>query len=131
MCGLVAMHTAEKTGFSAYDKDEFKQMMILNSLRGIHSTGIAGVNARIGGEVNIAKAVGSPYNLFTYPAASQLIDKIPLSFTTVIGHGRFATQGAVNAMNAHPFRENHIVLAHNGVIKNYFELKDFTKHIRG
>jgi hypothetical protein len=128
MCGLVALHTAEKGGFSVHDRDEFKQMLVLNSLRGIHSTGIAGVNARIGGEVNITKAVGSPYNLFTYPAANQVIDRISTSFTTVIGHGRYATQGAVNATNAHPFRENQIVLAHNGVIRNYFELKDFTKH---
>jgi len=40
-----------------------------------------------------------------------------------MGHGRFATQGAINAENAHPFTEGHITLVHNGTISNFKSLQ--------
>lgn len=128
MCGLVAMFTKEKSGFLGFDKEELKNMMVLNSLRGIHSTGIAGVNTRIKGEVNTIRAVGSPYSLFSYDKSDVFLNRMVSDFTAVIGHGRYATQGAVNAYNAHPFVEGNITLAHNGVISNYFQLKDWKEH---
>lgn len=129
MCGLVAMHTIEKQGFLGYDKDELKQMLILNSLRGAHSTGIAGIDMQTeGAEVNLIRGIGSPYQLFGYDASDKFFARMVSDFSTIIGHGRYATKGAINADNAHPFKEGHITLAHNGVINNYFNLKDWTKH---
>lgn len=129
MCGLVAMHTIEKQGFLGCDKDEFKQMLILNSLRGSHSTGVAGIDMQTeNAEVNLIRGIGSPYQLFGYGASEEFFLRMVSDFTTVIGHGRYATKGAINADNAHPFKEGHITLAHNGVINNYFNLKDWTKH---
>lgn len=129
MCGLVAMHTIEKTGFSNFDKEEFKQMLILNSLRGAHSTGVAGIDmSKIDAEMNFIRSIGSPYNLYSYNASDIFFQRMLTDFTTIIGHGRYATKGAINADNAHPFKEGHITLAHNGVINNYYNLKDWTKH---
>ena len=128
MCGLVALFTKEKSGFLGYDKEELKNMLVLNSLRGIHSTGIAGVDSRHNGQVNVVKSIGSPYNLFSYDKTNTFLDRMVANFTTVIGHGRYATQGDINAHNAHPFIEDNITLAHNGVISNYFGLKDFKNH---
>lgn len=129
MCGLVAMHTIEKTGFLNYNKDDFKHLLILNSIRGIHSTGIAGVDSmRKDAEVEIVKSTGSPYSLFNYNHTDTFFQRMVASYTTVIGHGRYATQGDVNAINAHPFQEGHITLAHNGVIRNFHTLKDYVKH---
>lgn len=128
MCGLVAMHTTEPTGFLSFDKEEFKNMMVLNSLRGTHSTGIAGFNSRKTPVPNIVKSTGSPYNLFSYIQTDTFMSRFLSEFTSVIGHGRYATQGAVNAKNAHPFVEDHIVLAHNGVISNYHALRDYKQH---
>jgi predicted glutamine amidotransferase len=128
MCGLIAMKTIEKAGFVTFEKDELKQMMILNSLRGIHSTGLAGFASNKKSEVSIVKATGSPYNLYNYPDTDKFFSRMVATFDTVIGHGRFATKGDINAINAHPFKEEHIVLAHNGTISNFFQLRDYKRH---
>lgn len=128
MCGLIAMHTTEKLGFLTADKDEFKQMLIVNSLRGAHSTGVAGVASQKEGKVNIVKSMYNPYSLFSYTQTDTFFARMVAEFTTIIGHGRYATRGAVNAINAHPFVEDHITLAHNGVINNFYSLKNYTTH---
>jgi hypothetical protein len=125
------MHTIEKSGFTAFDSNEFKQMLIINSLRGAHSTGIAGVNQRKeDAQVSIVKSIGSPYQLYAYEATNQFFTRVMSDFTTLIGHGRYATRGEINAHNAHPFQEEHITLAHNGVISNFYELRDWQRHAK-
>jgi hypothetical protein len=128
MCGLVCIKTIEKFGFTVAERDEFNMMMVLNSFRGSHSTGIAGVNSRDDGKINLVKAVGSPMSLRTYDKTDVFMGRFSSQFDTVIGHGRYATRGAIDAYNAHPYEEGHITLAHNGVIANYNFLRDYRKH---
>jgi predicted glutamine amidotransferase len=122
MCGLVALHT--KSNLLRYHVDEFKQKMLINSLRGAHSTGIAGFK---GGRYNFIKSNGSPYALYNHAESTQFFEGA-IEYQTIIGHGRHATRGEINAYNQHPFREGNIVLAHNGGITNYNELRDEKKH---
>jgi hypothetical protein len=126
---LLGVHTAEKAGFFMQDKEAFKQMLILTSLRGIHSTGVFGTSRHVGNkDVNLVKTIGSPYYFFEYSKTDEFFSRMVNSFGTVVGHCRYATRGEVNADNAHPFEEGHITLAHNGMISNYFHLRDGEKH---
>lgn len=42
----------------------------------------------------------------------------------LMGHNRWATQGAVNSVNAHPFQINDIYGAHNGTLRAQWRLED-------
>lgn len=117
ICGLVGcvgkiIHTHETA---------FKQLLIVDSLRGLHSTGIAAVNDK--GELLVAKDAILPNYLLATQEAKDIFLKIN---RVLIGHNRFATKGAINKVNAHPYVFQNIVGAHNGTITNVNMLP--TKH---
>lgn len=130
MCGIVGMHAGTQYGFVSSDKDQLKQMLVVNSLRGAHSTGLFGIDRKITAEteVNIVKSVGSPYMLFDWGMSDRFFSRMVQDFGTVVGHGRYATMGDISAATAHPFQQGDITLVHNGVIDNYSTLKDYKKH---
>lgn len=117
MCGIVGV--AGNVGVA--DEKAVRTMLILDTVRGEHSTGIATV--RRDKEVRVAKALGNPYELFD----TKRFDKaIAGSLKVMIGHNRYATQGAISVRNAHPFQFDNVVGVHNGTVHNHRDLKEGT-----
>lgn len=96
-------------------------MLILDVLRGEDSTGVASVSKYQGADVMVAKTLGNPYNLFETKGFERVMNR---SSRVLIGHNRFATSGAINRSNAHPFENEGLVGAHNGTLTNKSDLLD-------
>ncbi len=108
ICGLVGI--AGKIG--ANEEKAFKTMLFLDELRGKHSTGVAflqGYNEKPEFKVVKAAQRGAEFvenKVFTTALARKNY--------VLIGHNRYATQGAIVDENAHPFEFENVIGAHNG-----------------
>lgn len=115
MCGLVCAIGS----LTSADEKVFAQLLIVDSLRGTDSTGVASVISD--GSHSICKAVGNPYELLE----SRAFTRTMLGAQRVLmGHNRYATQGAVNKRNSHPFEFDSLIGMHNGTIRNKYSLED-------
>ena len=115
MCGLVGM--AGAIGFK--EERVFKTLLELDTTRGPHSTGVLFVNKE--GKTEVVKKLGTPWDLYKdqdYAFASKG------SFNVLMGHNRWATKGAINEKNAHPFEFQTLVGAHNGTLTSQYLLDD-------
>ena len=112
MCGIVG-----------YIGDKKVVPVIIEGLRkleyrGYDSAGIAVVGTD--GKLHLRRAPGKLRNL------EEVIKNSPIDGTYGIGHTRWATHGRPTEENAHPHRDctGQYVVVHNGIIENYFELKE-------
>lgn len=108
MCGIVA-YIGRKDAYEILSKGLEKLQY-----RGYDSAGIAMLNSS---GLQVKKALGT-------------FDKLPkIAGNAGIGHTRWASQGQVTLENAHPFLDckKEIAIVHNGMIENYFELKEELK----
>lgn len=118
MCGLIGM----AGDLTVKNRDVFNELLIVDSIRGPHSTGVFVLEGDTKGSEHLAKCVGSPFQLFgtdEYKSATKWHSNL------MIGHNRWATKGAVNKLNAHPFEATNIVGAHNGTLREYSQLPDY------
>jgi len=122
MCGLVAIVNKTKNGFSKKQVDSFSQMLYADQLRGSDGTGVFYNSKKNESNVKILKA---PYKSSVFIGLKEFIALEEVLFKEsnfVVGHNRSATKGKINAACTHPFRENHIILVHNGTLNTHKEL---------
>ena len=96
-------------------------MLMMDQVRGEHSTGIAVVN-RGDTAPRIAKAVGGATELFGLKAYDKALAGVN---RVMIGHNRYATVGAITAANAHPFTRGAVTGVHNGSLQGYSNLEGY------
>lgn len=113
MCGLVGVAGV------ITDKQEkaYRQLLILDTLRGTDSTGTAFIAED--GTADVVKTVGHAFELLDYLPHTR---RFARKNVALIGHNRSATIGNISKMNAHPFEFDNIVGAHNGTLMNKHEL---------
>lgn len=121
MCGLVGI-AGDTTGSW---KDVFNELLIVDVVRGPHSTG-AGFVGRADEKFMLAKQLGHPFNLLADEAYEKAMS-LGYPQKVMIGHNRSATIGGKTVENAHPFMFDHIIGAHNGTLDKSC-LKDLTNH---
>ena len=108
MCGIVGYIGPENSVdilFSGLKKLEY---------RGYDSSGISVIKD---GAIWVEKSQGKLKNL------KERLTLLPDNSGIGIGHTRWATHGAPTTQNAHPHKAGDVVLIHNGIIENYYELK--------
>jgi len=119
MCGLVGCAGA---ALDVKHERAFKDLLIVDTIRGPDSTGI--MAATNSDEIIVFKKALLPNDLFTMYGCQEIFKK---SNHALIGHNRWATKGAINGTNAHPFEFETLVGAHNGTLVNQGLLPDYTK----
>src|SRR3990167_860810 len=116
MCGIVGIISKYSYGFPVNMDDYFTNMLVCDTIRGADATGVFGVDKD--GNIDIVKGNADGY-VFTKSADyAKFKKRIYSRYHIVIGHNRKATVGNSVPENAHPFREDPIVLVHNGTIYN-------------
>lgn len=121
MCGQVGV-----CGNLTYAVGEiFRQMLVVDQLRGMDATGIASYSAAKDEAVVFKKAMVAT-DFVQLAKTKEIIGNIAYC-DVMLGHNRAATRGNVVDENSHPFENEHIILAHNGTLISKGGLKTF-KH---
>lgn len=126
MCGIVGF-IENSYNINSLDIDLFENLLIVDSLRGLDSTGAFSIYGKSGSVAWIKQAT-NPLNMLKTPEWDKFTKKAIQSAGILVGHNRKATQGGINTDNAHPFIVGDTILIHNGGISNFRKF-DSTKSV--
>jgi hypothetical protein len=122
MCGLVGL-VADKLNINHWEMME--KLLWMDSIRGYHSTGVTAVSNKKGNTLKLAMDGAE----FTQTVGWADFYKENKDAKALLGHNRWATSGAVNETNAHPFTHSHITMMHNGTLVDQSLLPDSHKFV--
>lgn len=114
MCG----HVGVVGSIGPKEKQVFKQLLQVGSLRGPHSAGVyfKDRNQEFGDSYH---ALGHGHEITDYGRFNKDLDGSKDTYV-LLGHNRWATQGAVDLKHAHPFAYGDIIGAHNGTVPEWY-----------
>lgn len=116
MCGIVGVITGFNNGFSWDEANMFRDMLVLDTLRGFDSTGVFGVSNK--GNMAMVKDAINGASFVKTKEYSDFSSSITGAGLFAVGHNRAATRGSISDKNAHPFCiDDKIVLVQNGTYK--------------
>lgn len=116
MCGIVGIIKLRGTT-TLTDEKAFRNALIIDSIRGAHSTGVIRVapekivkGKSRGRTFHTNKTKGNPFEFLKG-------DKDGFrGYEVLIGHNRYATSGAITSKTAHPFHVGGLMGVHNGTV---------------
>ena len=115
MCGLVAVISKMGYGFHKEQVDAFDNLLYIDALRGMDSTGVFMVDKE--GNMDMAKEASAAHDFRNTPEFQAMKTKAIQKGVALIGHNRSATRGTITDENAHPFVvDDRITLVHNGTL---------------
>ena len=117
MCGIIGAAGS----LTKNVRDAVKDLLIMDSIRGPHSTGIFVLDDF--GKTAIHKKAVGPLDFLDMKKVDQTF--LSNNNRIIIGHNRWATKGAINSINAHPFQQGSIFGVHNGTLRVQSYLPDY------
>ena len=123
MCGIVGFANNSNAINKQNDlKDWIKQALIMDTIRGRHSTGLASLSGNCD-KWEYIKETMPGWNFVDWKPAEEALSRAK-SASAVIGHNRLATMGKINTHTAHPFKYDDIIGVHNGTLR-YCDLPSY------
>lgn len=121
MCGIVGYLSFE-TIYTPNITKYFRQALFADTVRGKDSTGVFGLNNKTG-KVDTFKRAVEAVDFLNMKQFLEM-EHNAKDYLFMVGHNRWATQGGLGNEQAHPFKDNHITMVHNGTLFDHYSLVD-------